>query len=407
MMEPGNEFDFLNWIELPQIYVPMAAREQPEKPPRFNTTWRVTTNAELWKAVEHIFGLIKESGIDYPDTLWFRGHTNENFVLLPSIIRSYFRKGLACSLPQYQRTLMEKFLAKSSGTPEIAGTGQYKQANGQIEHIADMQHYGVPTNLLDWSEDIGIPLYFSTEQDFSHAGAIYVLHPYFYNFVRNEMIKQFPRPRDTSLGNTGICSAGQRNLDTTDTCIGGLLPNFSAYFNMSAERYSDFVSGPEYWGGLTDRTQWRNHDPLTALGLANHPAPLLPLAIQVPRNNIRITRQSGAFLAFNLCEFPQAAKTESAEPGDNFHGLQHIALDEIQKFYMLSEELHQRIALKEDTPFYRAMKGRYPFLFKIVIAPGIKPTLNKVAAAMGKRKPTVYPELYRMGEEIEAEAASL
>lgn len=403
-MEQSKDFDFINWIKLPQIYVPMSARELTERPPRFNTTWRVTTNAELWKVVEHILGLIKESGMDYPDTLWFRGHTDENFVLLPSVIRSFVRKGLTCSLPQYQRTLLEKFLTRSSGTPEIAGTEPYKTANGQIEHIADMQHYGVPTNLLDWSEDISIPLYFSTEQDFAHAGAIYVLHPYFYNFVRNEIIKQFPRPRDTSPANTGVCDAGQRNLDTTDTCAGGLLPNFSAYFNLNAERYRDFVSGPEYWGGFMDKTQWRNHDPLTAQGLGNHPAPLLPLAVQVPRNNIRIKRQSGTFLAFNLCEFPQAARADS---GDNFHGLQHTALDEIQKFYMLSEELHQRIALKEDTPFYRAMKARYPFLFKIVIAPGAKASLNRVAAAMGKRKDTVYPELYRIGRQIEAEAASL
>lgn len=402
MMESRKNFDFVNWIRLPEEYTLVSSREPTEKPPKFNTAWTVTTNAELWNVLEYIQGMVKESGLELPNTLWFRGHSKTEYPLLPTLIRSYYKMNKNGPLPQYQRALLEIFLAKSKGTPEVAKTGQSKQANAQIEYIADMQHYGVPTNLMDWSEDISIPLYFSTKDDSDSNAAIYVFHPNFYNFVRNEIIKQYPRADEVSPKNMSMRDAEKRNLDTTDICGGTLLPNFSAHFNLDAARYHDFVNGPEYWGNLTDETQWRRCDPLTAQGLGNHSAPLLPLAIQVPRNNVRIIRQSGTFLAFNLCEFPQAGKIDSQS-----HGFQHILLDEIQKFYMLSEELHQRIALKEDTPSIRAMKGRYPFLFKIEIASSAKAALRDVAAALGKQQDTVYPELYNMGKAIEERAAAL
>ncbi len=398
MTEPRKQFDFVSWLQLPETHTLASPRKPDLSMPMFNTMWSVTTHMELWGVLEHIQSLMKEAKLEFPNTLWFRGLSKTEYPLLPSLIRSYYKMKRTGPLPRYQRALLEKFLAESREAHEVTKTGQLKQANSQIEHIADMQHYGVPTNLMDWSEDISIPLYFSTKSRSDSKAAIYVLHPYFYNFVRSEIIKQFPNP----AGNALQFEVADRNLRTTDACGGGLLPNFSAYFNLTAEWYQDFVVGPEKWIGLDDTFQWRKCDPLTPQGLGNHMSPLLPLAIQVPRNNVRIMRQSGTFLAFNLCELPQAGKDN-----DQSHGFQHILLDEIQKFYMLSEELHQRIMLKDDSPPYRAMKNRYPFLFKIEIASSAKASLRDVAEALGKREDTVYPELYNIGSRIEREASAL
>lgn len=390
-------FDFVNWIKLPEAYAPIPMHPGYRKSSEFTTIWAVSSSHEFWEVLEHIDRDVKAAHIGYPNTLWFRGHEKDGYVLLPSLIRSYFSKKQKCSLPQYQRELLESFLAKSRGASELTDTGVVRRDNEQIEYIADMQHYGVPTSLLDWSEDISVPLYFATADHSEGDAAIYVLQPYLYNFVRNEIIKMFGFKHGDKRGNS--------NFDTTDTSIGGLLPNFSAHFNLTAQRYNDYVTGPERWGSLTDSKEQRERDPLDDGAVNLTGAPLLPLAVQVPRNNPRIRRQSGTFLAFNLCEFPLVK--DEKDPHGIYHGFRHIELEEVQRFYMRSEELQRRIAGKDDHPAYAVMRTRRPFLHKILLRATAIPDMRRIAAMLGKREDTVYPELYNIGKEIESEIPSL
>jgi len=397
MMAKTETFDFPNWIQLPETYTPRYKCSRETKGLSFTTVWAVTSSTEFWKVLEHINRIMKEACLGYPNTLWFRGHTKDSYVLLPSLIRSYFSKKQQCSLPQYQRKLLESFLAKSRGTSELADTGVMRRDNEQIEYIADMQHYGVPTNLLDWSEDVSVSIYFATAGHSSGNAAIYVFQPYFYNFIRNELIRMFRlKPEDVKEGS---------NFATTDTSIGGLLPNFSAHFNLTAPQYNNYVTGPSRWESLTDPLKWWAIDPLDDAAVNLESAPLFPLAMQIPRNNPRIKRQSGTFLAFNLCEFPLANDTKDIN--GVYHGFRHIELEEIQKFYMCSEELQRRIAGKTDHPAYAAMRNRYPFLHKIQLRSTAVPDLQRIATMLGKKKDTVYPELYNIGRQIESEVPVL
>lgn len=396
-MERTEEFDFANWIHLPEVFVPIHGHSERTKQPNYTTEWVVTSSTEFWTVLERINRIMKDASLGYPDTMWFRGHKSASYVLLPSLIRSYFSKGQQCSLPQYQRMLLESFLARSRGTSELASTGVVRRDNEQIEYIADMQHYGVPTNLLDWSEDISVPLYFATAGHYTGDAAIYVLQPCFYNFVRNEIIRMFPfKHRDMQGGS---------NFETTDTSIGGPLPNFSAHFNLTARQYNNYVTGPYDWKSLMDSTEWWDTDPFDDRAVNLVKAPLLPLAIQIPRNNSRIKLQSGTFLAFNLCEFPQ--KNDEKDIDGVYHGFRHIELEQIQKFYMCSEEFQRRIAGKNDHPAYAAMRSRYPFLHKIRLRSTAVPDLQRIAVMLGKREDTVYPELYNIGRQIESEIPSL
>lgn len=397
MTERTESFDFTNWIMLPETYTPMRNHSEQIKPPGHTTNWAVSSRMEFWEVLEHISSTAKGARLGYPDTLWFRGHTKDSYVLLPSLIRSYFSKKQRCSLPQYQRKLLESFLAKSRGTSELADTGVVRRDNEQIEYIADMQHYGVPTNLLDWSEDVSVSLYFATAGHSAGNAAIYVLQPYFYNFVRNEIIKLFPISHHDKEGHS--------NFATTDTSIGGMLPNFSAHFNLTAEQYNNYVIGPYLWDDLINSQKWRRRDPLDDSTVNLVPAPLLPLALQVPRNNPRIKRQSGTFLAFNLCEFPQ--EKDKKDISGAYHGFSHIELGEIQKFYMCSEELQRRIAGRDDHPAYAAMRSRHPFLHKIQLRSTVVPDLQNIAKMLGRREDTVYPELYNIGKQIESEVPVL
>jgi len=101
-----------------------------------------------------------------PEVLWYRGHANSDYYLLPSLLRS--KNGLA-----RERYLFTSFRKLSDRI--------LKRRESEWETLFDMQHYGVSTRLLDWSETFGIALFFAaTYNKASHSGtdaAIYLLDP--------------------------------------------------------------------------------------------------------------------------------------------------------------------------------------------------------------------------------------
>jgi len=101
-----------------------------------------------------------------PDILWYRGHANAKFYLLASLLR--YKNGLAKE--EYLFHSFKKFSDRILHRREHAW-----------ETLFDMQHYGVPTRLLDWSETFGIALFFAATYNKSHHpgnnAAIYLLNP--------------------------------------------------------------------------------------------------------------------------------------------------------------------------------------------------------------------------------------
>lgn len=191
-----------------------------------STDWEVRSGEDFWKALISIQKTYQPYQDKFPVQLWYRGHKDESFVLLPSIIRNYFQRKISVSIPMYQKQLMERFLAQSSGASEVDTKSVSKRDNEQIEYIADMQHYSVPTNLLDWTEDVGTAFYFASEQEEAPVkthknAAIYILNPFFYNQVRNELISCYKR------------SGSLQDEHNHETAEKSRLPNFSAHFNLT------------------------------------------------------------------------------------------------------------------------------------------------------------------------------
>lgn len=84
--------------------------------------------------------------------LWYRGHTRADHVLIPSTMR---QGKSAEQIFDRERRLLTRFRQRSlpywpSGYPQ-----------SDWEHLFAMQHYGIPTRLLDWSENLFIAAYFS------------------------------------------------------------------------------------------------------------------------------------------------------------------------------------------------------------------------------------------------------
>lgn len=99
------------------------------------------------------------------ERLWYRGQSKRKWDLAPSISRKPFDVS-------HEPFLLKRF--KQDALRVLA-----KAPANEWEWLFLMQHHGVPTRLLDWSENPLVALYFaveSTEHD-SSDGAIWVLTP--------------------------------------------------------------------------------------------------------------------------------------------------------------------------------------------------------------------------------------
>ncbi len=93
---------------------------------------------------------------------WFRGHSNQGYKLLPSLLRHQL--GL-----KHERNLFAIFRQK--GAPYLA------QGLDSWAVLAMMQHHGVPTRLLDWTESLDVALFFAV-CDNKPNPCLWVLNPY-------------------------------------------------------------------------------------------------------------------------------------------------------------------------------------------------------------------------------------
>lgn len=101
-----------------------------------------------------------------PDLLWYRGHPNSDFYLLATLLR--YKNGLI-----KEQSLFNDFKKFSDRI--------LKRRESDWETLFEMQHYGIPTRLLDWSETFGVALFFAATYNQSHHpdkdAALYLLNP--------------------------------------------------------------------------------------------------------------------------------------------------------------------------------------------------------------------------------------
>lgn len=125
-------------------------------------TYTVTSVAEIVTAVE---GFLSAHGGSW---LWFRGHTSLTWKLQPAVHRGYNSEDERSFFNEfYQRALIR--YDKCPEKMDFAGW------------LALMQHYGLPTRLLDWSKSPLVAAYFATQNlrysDATEDACVWMLVP--------------------------------------------------------------------------------------------------------------------------------------------------------------------------------------------------------------------------------------
>lgn len=105
-----------------------------------------------------------ERDLGNPQEPWYRGHTNHEWQLIPSLPREL-------NWEEKEKSLFFEFNKTASKLFEKRAT--------DWETLFDMQHYWIPTRLLDWTTVLGVAIAFILYGDYDDTtdSALFVLDP--------------------------------------------------------------------------------------------------------------------------------------------------------------------------------------------------------------------------------------
>ncbi len=203
---------------------------------------KVSDLSELLESIGKEIQSISENG---ETQIWFRGHESIDYLLIPSLYRMKDKKKYFYAEAESRREILESLLdlfkVKAYNAPELID----KMLNDDVRVMAAMQHYTVPTNLLDWTTSVFTAIYFALMVEINEQkskneddAVIYLLNPIRMNVVRNRIYKsnvlnaknfkqiQYPIPAIASEKSlfAGYLPNSKRNEDDFLFPIAGYVP---------------------------------------------------------------------------------------------------------------------------------------------------------------------------------------
>ncbi len=286
---------------------------------------------------------------------WFRGLCSDEYYLLPSLLREP-DAGLSLYANQAKYLKAAYYLTMSEATLWT------EQLKSKLEHMCLLQHYGLPTSLLDFSEDMLVALHFALNPDnpddvrkvdeHVFQPKVVLFNPYRYNHAI------------MCMHNGGYL---QQTEDISPFLFDGEDDMLKEYCvndkEMAEERLREHSQ--KY-------TQTYRSCPRTN----KYPKPVV-----VKRGNARIQAQRGTFLAFNLLARPE----KEGKNKEEYYA--YLRLEKIQEDCKALLEANNEPA------------GKSEFLKEIYIDKRAVPTIKQQLKTMKITTARTYPELFRVFKE--------
>lgn len=115
-----------------------------------------TIELHIVNTINQYIALLDKIG-ESKDKLFFRGHSNVSYQLIPSVFRK--KEWIENEKLMYQELL-------------INCANDFNQIEGHLATLAEMQHYGLPTRLLDVTQNPLVALYFACEGADNNSGEV-------------------------------------------------------------------------------------------------------------------------------------------------------------------------------------------------------------------------------------------
>ena len=112
------------------------------------------------KSISEFDSFISYHSVKDNKQLFYRGHSDTNYLLAPSIMRH--NKWLSTESKMYNDIIIN--------CPE-----SFSKCNTHLEKLVEMQHYGLPTRLLDITRNPLVALYFACESHYDNYGEVVLI----------------------------------------------------------------------------------------------------------------------------------------------------------------------------------------------------------------------------------------
>lgn len=155
----------------PQVAVPPMTDTKP-------TRVEIDSVATYVEAMSRLMGLDTE----LPRTIWFRGHADASWKLLPGILRDPFVnrvKGLVIDPtdPAHVKLGIETAERMLNDEFRTEGASLLPPRAELVDIYFTAQHYGLPTRLLDWTQNPLAALFFAVNELQGVEGEVIAGHP--------------------------------------------------------------------------------------------------------------------------------------------------------------------------------------------------------------------------------------
>jgi FRG domain len=183
------------------------------------------------------------------DTAFWRGHGGATWVLMPKVFRPLDGRTLTVGGRKYDEAgLIGHFVMR-------APTRTHARTPGPDEYFSWLflaQHYGLPTRLLDWTENPLVALYFAVEKETNEDGAVWALWPGKLNelFTGNRGLVQIRDPEAKKIAKDAF--SGTRSKPVTLAIDGQeidlrMLVQIGRFTLHGQNTAIDMIGGSEAW----------------------------------------------------------------------------------------------------------------------------------------------------------------